>query len=206
MSIDPYEAEQEEWYAHIAAKFYEEHKEQAISEFVTERLRSYYLTNPDVTVAALRMYKEGIELENISTTAAVVFFSAAIELALKSALLKPVVYGLVHNESLAVLVAELAVKHVGIDKLRDLLLGILEEYGRINLNKFHIEGHAKPLWEEMREIQNVRNAIVHRGQIPDSVQIQLAKEIVTMIIGNFLPSVLNSLGLRLVKGGAIAGK
>ena len=105
MSYDPYDADQEEWYRHIAAEFYEEHKEQAIGEFVTERLRSYYLANPDVTVAALRMYKEGTVLENTSATAAVVFFASATELAVKSALLKPVVYGLVHNEPLAAFVA-----------------------------------------------------------------------------------------------------
>lgn len=206
MSFDRYEAEQEEWYSHLAEELYEEHKEQAIGEFVTKRLRSYYLRNPDVTVPALRMYKEGTELEKTNTTAAVVFFASATELAIKSALLKPVVYGLVHNEPLAAFVADLTIKHVGIDKFRDLLLGILAEYGRIDLNVFYIEGHIKTLWEEMRKIQDVRNAIVHRGQIPDFAEVQLAKEIAMMIIGTFLTSVLDSLELELVNGGSIAAK
>ena len=206
MSIDPYEAEQEEWYSRLAEELYAEHKERAIGDFITERLRSYYLANPDVTVPALRMYEEGTQLEKTSTIAAVVFFVSATELALKFALLKPVVFGLVHNEPLAGVVAEITVRKVGIDQLHGLLLRILEEYGGIDVNTFHMDGHTKTLWDEMRKVQGVRNAIVHRGQIPNPTDVQLAKEVATTIISTFLNRVLNSLELKLVKGGSIAAK
>lgn len=204
MSIDYYEAQQAEAYDRFIEELYSEHKEQAIDEFVAERLRSYYLANPELAVTALRMHKEGTIVEGMSPSTALICFSSATELAIKSALLKPIVFGLVHSESLAALVADLTVKQVGIDRFRSLLLGILEEYGGIDLSAFHIEGHSKTLWQEMREIQDIRNAIVHRGNLPDTLKTALAKEISTMIIGNFLVSVIDSLGLDLVQGGIIA--
>jgi hypothetical protein len=206
MSIDWYEAEREAAYDAFVAELYEEHKLQAIDEFVADRLRSYYLANPDVTVPALQMYKEGQTVADFSPTAAVICYASATELATKTALLKPLVYGLVHSESLAALVAELTVRQVGIDRFKNLLLGILKEYGGIDLDKFHIEGHTKTLWEEMRHVQDVRNAIIHRGAFPTPEESRLAKEVTTMIIGTFLARVIDSLGLKLVRGGSIASK
>lgn len=203
MSIDYYEAQQEEAYDRFIEELYSEHKEQAIDEFVAERLRSYYLANPNLAVPALRLHKEGTTVEETSPSTALICFASATELAIKSVLLKPVVFGLVHSEPLAELVADLAVKQVGIGRFRNLLLGVLEEYGGIDLSAFHIEGHSKTLWQEMREIQDIRNAIVHRGDFPDFAKTDLAKEVSTMIIGNFLVSVIDSLGLELVKGGNI---
>lgn len=203
MSFDPGEAEREVQYEAFVEELYEEHKEQAIDEFVTERLRSYYLANPDVMAPALQMYKEGRELEQVSSSAAVVFYVSATDVAMKSALLRPVVHGLVHSESLAGLVADLTVKQTGLDRFRNLLFGVLEEYGEIDLANFRIEGHKAKLWDEMRRVQEARNALVHRGRYPSSEEIDLAKEVATIIIGNFLVNVVQSLGLRLVKGGYI---
>lgn len=206
MSIDPHEAEKEAAYERFIEELYSEHKEQAIDEFVAERLRSYYLANPDVTVSALRMYKEGQKLEDFSPAAAVICFGSATEIAIKSSVLKPVVFGLVHSEALANLVADITVKQSGIDRFRGLLLGILEVYGGIDLAAFHIEGHTKTLWDEIRRVQEIRNTIIHQGTFPDSAEVVLAKEVATMIIGTFLASVIDSLDLKFVKEGSVVPK
>lgn len=45
--------------------------------------------------------------------------------------------------------------------------------------------------------------MVHRGQPISADHAVLAKEVATMVIGNFLASTLEGLGLKLVKGGVI---
>ncbi len=206
MSIDWYEAEQEAAYDRFVEELYLEHKERAIDEFVTDRLKSYYLANPDVAVPALQMFKEGLDVKKVSATGAVVCFATATEIATKSALLKPVVFGLVHSEPLAGLIADLTVQHMGLDRFRDLLLGILNHYGGFDLANFHIDGHGKTLWEEMHQVQEARNRIVHRGITPNPAEVELASQVATMIIGTFLATVVDSLGLKLVKGGSITKK
>lgn len=119
------------------------------------------------------------------------------------ALLKPVIYGLVHNESVADLVSDLSVKNNGFDRFKPLLARVLSEYGGIDFNAFTIEGHKKTMWEEITVLQDARNAIVHRGELASPETAQLAKEVVTMIIGNYFVSVISGLGLKYVKGGSI---
>ena len=59
-----------------------------IDEFVTGRLRSYYLANPDVTVNALRMYQEDQKVQELSPASAVICHVSVTKIAIKSALLK----------------------------------------------------------------------------------------------------------------------
>ena len=148
--------------------------------------------------------REAEKLEEASPTAALVLYTTSIELGLKVALLKPVVYGLVHNESVADLVSDLAVKQNGMDRFKPILASILAEYGEIDFNAFAIEGHKKTIWEEITHLQGVRNSIVHRGEAGSATDANLAKQVATMIFGHFFVSVLLGLGLRYVKGGRIA--
>lgn len=159
----PEDIAREEAYEHLA----EEIAQQAIDEFTSARLRSYYLAHPDVAVGAISLYLEAKTLIALSPSAALVLFVTSIEVGLKVALLKPVVYGLVHNESVAELVSNLAVKHNGFDRFTGLLSRLLREYGKIDFEAFTIEGHPKALWEEFNGLQSARNGVLHRADACD---------------------------------------
>lgn len=174
--------------------------QQAIGEFTLERLRSYYLAHDDLASDALRTYREAGALIESSPSAALVLFTTAIEVALKVTLLKPVIYGLVHNESVAELVSDLAVKHNGFDRFRQILARLLAEYGDIDFDTFAIDGHSKTLWAEISILQNARNAVVHRAQPGTRDLAILAQDVAGMVLGNFLPSVLNGLALKIQRG------
>ena len=98
----------DEAWEQISKDLYPEHKEQAIEEFTRGRLQSFYLKNPDILTPGIRMFVEARELQGQHPSASFVFATSAIELFLKGALLKPVIYGLVHNESLAEIIVETA--------------------------------------------------------------------------------------------------
>ena len=64
--------------------------------------------------------------------AAIVFAATAMELAVKTVLLRPIVYGLVHDESVAEFVTELTTQHTrGIETFKKLLTAILKRLGGI---------------------------------------------------------------------------
>lgn len=181
----------------------DEISKQAIDEFTFDRLCSYYVSHRDVAVQVLKVYKEAKELLDKSPSAALILFTTAIEVGLKVTLLKPVIYGLVHNESVAELVSDLAVKHNGFDRFKPLLAQVLAEYGQIDFDAFTIEGHKKTMWEEVSALQGARNGVVHRAELASPAMAVLAQEVATMIIGDYLASVLSGLGLQLLKGGVV---
>jgi hypothetical protein len=196
----PEDFAREEAYAELVDQI----SQQAVDGFTSVRLRSYYLAHPDLAVGAIALYREAKSLISSSPSAALVLFVTSIEVGLKVALLKPVAYGLVHNDSVADLVSNLVVKHNGWDRFTGLLSRLLREYGNIDLEEFTIDGHSKTLWEEFAMLQRARNALVHRAEPATSELAALAQEVAVMIFGNYLNSVLQGLGMKLVKGGRIA--
>lgn len=195
----PEEFAKDEWYSQLVDQI----SADAVDQFTFERLRSYYVSNRSIAVRVVAIYREAEALLKTSPTAATVLFTTAIELGLKVTLLKPVVYGLVHNDSAAELVSELAVKHNGFDRFKPLLARVLAEYGGIDFDAFTIEGHKKTMWDEITSLQRTRNDVVHKGVLASPDVAILAMEVAQMIIGNFLASVLRGLNLKLMKGGAI---
>ena len=86
---------------------------QAIREFTNERLQSYYLNNPDMAKTALGMMSEMTALVKDHRVAAMLFAASAIEITIKHLLVKPMLSGLVHNETVAALVMALTPREVG---------------------------------------------------------------------------------------------
>lgn len=200
MSITPDEARYEQWMDEL----YEEHREQAIEEFTTERMQSFYVGNPVVAAASTRSLNEARNLLSQHPTAAHIFAAIAIELGLKVTMLKPVVYGLVHSESVAGIIADLVIQQSGKKEFRDLLFRILSEYGGVDLTKFKRAKVPKPLWEEVQEIQRRRNMIIHRGEIVNDSEAKQAIDVASAILEDLFPSVIQNLGLHVRENGQVS--
>ena len=155
MSMTPQEAEYEEF----MDRLYEEHKEQAIEEFTAELLQSYYRSNGLLAKPAFDALVEARRFMKISTTAAFVFPAIATEVALKETLLKPIVHGLVHGESVASLVTDLVMGHQSMDRYKDLLLQILREHGGVDLLSYKRSGSGRNIWDEIKTLRTKRNRI-----------------------------------------------
>lgn len=195
----PEDIAREEGYAEL----YDEISSEAIAEFTTDRLRSYYLRNPSLARNVLAIYREAKSLAESSPTAALVLYTTAIEVALKSAVLKPVIYGLVHNETVAELVSDLVVRNNGIDRFKAILTAILHEYSDIDFNTHKIDGHTKTIWEEIAMVQSARNAVAHRAEPATPEVAELAKQVAAAIIIDVLQGILTDFGLQLQTEGDI---
>ena len=148
--------------------------DEAIEDFKFDRLRSYYLAHTSLAVPAFAMYDEAMAALSASKSAALVLSTTAIEIGLKVTLLRPVVYGLVHNESVADLVSDLVTKQSGFDRIMPLLARVLAEYGGIDARSITMDGHAKTIWEEIAILQKRRNAVLHQGKLATLEEVELA--------------------------------
>ena len=203
MSYTMEDARFDEFWDQVSEELYPEHKEQAIEEFTSERLQSFYLRNPDILAPGIRMYIEARELEENHPSASYVFATSAIELFLKSSLLKPVIYGLVHNESLAEIIVETALGSSGFKRYKKLLSGIFLEIVGIDINKVESIGSDKFLLQEASEVQDKRNNIIHRGIIVDNKDAKFAIDVAYGILHNIINPMLLSIGLWMNKKGTV---
>jgi len=185
---------------------YAELSREAVTTFTVERLRSYYSAHPRVAEAALRWLAESRKLLLEHSSAALVFAASALEVGLKETLLRPVVYGLVHAESVASLVAELTLRHTGFDRYRDLLFQILSQYGGVDLRDFSREGSHKTLWEEIKEVQSRRNDVLHRAEPASAEDAARSIAVASTVLEVVFPAVVNSLGLHLHQEGRLCNE
>ena len=84
MSYDENDAAMDEFYDQISHELYPDHRDQAISEFTQERLKSFYIKSPLVMRTALDSLQQGKSLlSNNYFAPSLVSFMSAIELLLK---------------------------------------------------------------------------------------------------------------------------
>lgn len=204
MSYGPEDAAWDEAYENMSRQLYPEHRELAIAEFTRKRLRSYYVANPTVLKPAVRAFKEAKSLLGAGHhEAALVFAASATELFLKATLLRPVVYGLVHSEGLAELVVTTALSQTGFKRYERLLAKLFFELAGIELRMLVRKHGSRPLLDEASEIQDLRNAVVHRGQAVPQEQAKLAVDIATLVFNLVLAEVIASLGFSVKEGGLL---
>jgi hypothetical protein len=209
--MDWYEAEQEQAYSEfvnsLAAELYDEHKEQAIAEFVSERLASYYKKDVHMAEEAIIFLKKAQSLQESEPTASLIFSSTATEVLLKSVLIKPIVYGLVHTESLAELISSGLVKQTGIDRFKELVFGILEHHIEFDsgVRSYCREGASVPLWQERESIQGLRNKVLHQAKTCSKSDAEQSIS-VTIAFVNLTSLLLSSIGLKFSKGGLLVSE
>lgn len=204
MSYDDFDAAQDEMYERLSAELYPEHKEQAIAEFTSERLRSYYLANPRVARPAVKMLHEAEKLFSEGHfDAALVFAASSCELFLKATLLRPVIHGLVHSEVLAEAIVNSTLAQTGLLRYKKLLGQLFEHLTNKKLEGVMREDARSPLLKEIEEIQQIRNRVVHDGQTTTQVEAERALNVCKTAVFFVLTPVLSAVGLESRKGEGI---
>ena len=181
----------------MSQELYPEHREQAIDEFTAERLQSYYLQHPEITRPGFRLQKEARELLDAQRYGpSLVFAASAAEQFLKAALLRPVIYGLVHIEPLAEMVVESALSQTGYLRYTKLLSGLFSALTTVDLRVLVRTGGSKPLLEEASELQTRRNAVIHRGEDVSEKEAITGLAVSASVYTYILAEMLSALGLE----------
>ena len=202
MSIDDYDYGYGDWLENLYREFSKEVLsggadlyDEVIVKFTSERVQSYYVANPKLAERSLWALSKARTLRRHHPDASLVLAVTAAEVGLNSCLLKPILHGLVHDNAMAMVIAELVPEQRNL-KFRDLLFGILQKYGGIDLQVYKRAGITKTLWEELKEIQKLRNLVVHRAEAIATADAKKAFEIASLIIETLFPAVITKLGLR----------
>ena len=191
-------------YDEAMSALYEEHKEQAIQEFTVERLQSYYIHYPDIAKPAFHALSEARQLISRHPTASFIFSAISIEVGIKVTLLKPVVYGLVHSESLASIITDMVIRQTSIDRFQKLLFKILSEYGGIDLDILKRPRSPKLLWDEMKNVQKRRNQVVHRAESVNINESKQALSVAAYVLENIFPNLIEYIKLHIHKDGSVS--
>lgn len=129
----------------------------------------------------------------------------ATEVGLKSTLLKPILHGLVHMETVAAMIADLVPDQRN-DKFKDVLCTILRECGGVDLQSHTRVGTTRRLWDEITEIQRVRNRVIHRAEQASAEEALTAVQIAAVVVEQLFPAVVNKLGLHIHERLEVCGK
>lgn len=192
--------EDEYAYDQYMEQLYEEHKAEAIDEFTAERLQSYYSDNRLLAQPAFLILAEAKNLAEVNSTAGFIFGAIAMEVGLKEALLKPIVFGLVHVASSASLVTNLVMSHQSMDRYKDLLLQILRDHGGVDLQSYNRPNSTKTIWEEIKALQTKRNHILHAAQTASGDEAALSLGVASTIITELFSGVVTRMGFHLHDG------
>jgi hypothetical protein len=172
-------------------------KADAVEEFNSERLKSYFKANPKVALPAFAALHEAQSFLAANPKVALVFSTTAMEIALKAVMLRPIVFGLVHTEGLAGFITEVATDGTGMDRFKKLLTGILATYAEVNLDSYKRTNSKVTLWQEFTDVQKARNMVIHRGEkVPDSMA-HIGVAVAATLLTRIFPALLKKLGLTL---------
>lgn len=177
--MTPNEAAMEEFYDQMREELYLEEEDQIIADFTADRLQSFYLKNPQVMRPAVDAIQEGKKLQaGEHYSAALIFFISAVEILLKTTLLKPVIYGLIHNEALAEVVVKNFLSQSGFVRYENLMSKIFQELSNVNLSSVKRETSNDSLMIECKKTQDMRNRIIHQGLIIGSEDAELSRLVI----------------------------
>lgn len=195
----------DDFYERISEELYPDHKTQAIEEFTAERLKSYYVNNPDVMRPAIDALQEGKALlSGQHYAASLIFFVSAIELLLKATLLKPVVYGLVHHEGLADVIVRATLSQSGFDRYEDLLAKLFDRLVKLDVRAVCRDNSSTKLLSECRQLQKIRNNVVHKGAKGNETDARLAHTVSIATYELIVSPMLRNLGLTVGERGVIS--
>lgn len=166
-----------------------------IEQFTSQRLQSFYVANPDIADRALCALEEARALKAQHPSAALVFAAIAIEVGLKSTLLKPILHGLVSIDSAAGLITGLVPEQHN-DDFKKVLFGILKEVGGVDLLSFKRPSSNQTLWEEILNTRKRRNVVIHGATQVSPAEAEQAIEIASVVIEELFPQVIAVLGLK----------
>lgn len=143
--------------------FYSEQREQVIEDFILERMQSFYRLNPELAVNAISFLKKSKKYVKEDPTSSLIYSAIAIEVLIKFVFLKPIIYGMVHNELSAEIISNSLLKQSGIDRFKELVFGVIDENVELGclIKDYKRSGSNITLWKERDLIQNKRNKIMH---------------------------------------------
>jgi len=192
----------QQMFEEVGPQWLAEHSQEVFDEttkrFTEQRLKAFYLANPTLANPAISAVDYARTLLPSFPAAALVFAGTSVELTWKSAILKPLVAGVVHVPALADEIVNRAVpKTGGLTQLGEFLAVVLRETAAIDFKIFKRSGSSELLASEMKRVAEERNKVLHQGIGCDAPTAQFSIEVADSLLLELLPKLIKSLGLTI---------
>lgn len=187
-----------EWARDHAQQLFEEYYDEAVRDFTEGRLKSFYLSHPTIAAPAASAAQYARELLPEHAPAALLFAAISVELTWRVVVLKPLVAGIVHVDSLAEDIVERAIPMTGgIERFKGLLPRVLKETTRVDFMSYRQPGQPDLLRDEINRIAKSRNQMMHAGVGCAPETASIAVDVADHMLLQFLPKLLDAIGLRI---------
>lgn len=193
------EAEQEAAYSQL--------QDDIIEEFKAERLGSYFSDNPQAALPGIAALATARTLLPQNATAGFLFAFISAEFCLSRLFLRPLVFGVVHQETSADILSDLIARGTGWQKsFEKIVFPIIQEHCGIELGNECLDGSGKPIWKQFVGLKDFRNSVVHRAETANAEQARCALSIAQTLMEDVFPRLLATLGYRLDSEGNIRSR
>jgi hypothetical protein len=169
---------------------------QAVEEFQSERLQSYYRNHIDLAQKPFDLLDEARKAFDHSPSAALVLAMSSIEVGFKSMVLRPIMAGLVHNDSLSDFITDVFVTSTKHEDMLKVVNRVLKEYAAIDLQSLKLDKHVKTVWEELIQGQKIRNGVVHRAELRAKADAEMLIDLASYVWTVIFPRLLENIGLH----------
>ena len=182
-------------------EIYEQASKEAVESFTAERLCSFYNKEPNVAEKPFKSLVEArLLLQTPHSSAACLHAAIATEVVLKGVVLKPIIYGFIHSDTMAPLILELAFGSTGFERIKKLLAKIFKDVCALDLMTFIRKGGKEMLWAEILAVQKQRDHIVHRAEFVDKADAEKAVAVAGAVVEELFPALATGLGYHLHDG------
>lgn len=147
-------------YESEAQKAHEDLYEDIIDDFVTDTTVSYFDQNKDMLAISYIARDEANKVIAISPSSAILFTYTAIETAIKHTILKPMIFGMTHNENVANLLVDKYMKEHNVARYTDITFNLVD-----TLIQFKLDSEQKAIIGEIKGLAKQRNGVTHRGEL-----------------------------------------
>lgn len=197
MSITPQEAEFEQGMDEL----YKEFKMQFKDEFIFDQVHSYYKENPYVAREPLQRFQESkLLFSQKFYTSAFLFAVVSIEVGIKFIALKPILYSLAFNTAAGELLYENTFKLKGISQIPNLYFHVLKDTTDMDLKDIKRAKGSKKLWDELSDLQKLRNEVLHQARTIIRQESEQSIEIAESVYNEIIPKVLDKFSFHLKDG------
>jgi hypothetical protein len=189
MSVTWQEAEYEQG----MERLYEEFKKQYEDEVIFDKIQMFYKNNPEIVKEPYQNLNESNKLfADKYYTASFLHSIIAMEVVIKTLVFKPILYSLSFDKRASDLLYDVTLKNKSIKYIPKEYYDILKDLTKKDFKEIKRKNSKIKLWDEIINLQNLRNEIIHQGKIIEKDDAERALNITVYIFDEVIQKILST--------------
>jgi len=171
-------------------------KQQFEEEYIYNKVFEFYKSNKDLLKDPLLNFKEAkFLLSSNFFTASFLHAYISIETGIKMVILKPILFSLSVDERATELLFKDTFKQKSLKYVSKFYYDVLFELSGINFREIYREGCLKSFWEEILELQELRNKIIHQGLFIENDLCERSISVASYLFDTIIPKIYKKFNL-----------